>query len=99
MFCEEGELPFLNSWLRSSFVPRLDAEPARDARLALVVDVPGEPELDRQARSLALQFRLPSMQDYQKWVSERLDPALADLTRRFGEKVLTFRTVLEELPL
>lgn len=96
-FCEQDELAFVSQWIRMSFIPRVEVEPVRNARLALVVDVPGEPELDKQARSMSLQFEFDSMADYQQWSEKSLKPAFAELTRRFGEKVLTFTTLLQTI--
>lgn len=89
-------------WMRSSALPMLvNAEsPAREPRLTLVAEVPGDPEFAKQACSFAFQAEFPDMPTAKKWAEIYLMPVLGNYTEKFGaERALSFTTILENVEL
>ena len=97
MVCAPADVEDVVLWTRTSLLPLLTDDRARSPRLALVET--GEAADEPEAVSLALQFEHDDNESCRAWTEERLIPALAQLERRFGERVLLFRTLLRQLPL
>ena len=95
IICVPADLEAVVSWTRAEFIPMLADARARSPRLALVET--GEEEAE--TRSLALQYELEDDEACRAWTEERLLPALAALAGRFGERALTFRTILRQIEL
>ncbi len=89
-------------WMRSNALPALvnDTLPAREPRLTLVAEVPGDPEFAAQAASFAFQVEFDSMEDAAKWAETALAPVGGEFTATFGpERGLMFATILEVIDL
>lgn len=89
-------------WMRGEGLPALvNAEsPAREPRLTMVAEVPGDPSFGADACSFAFQVEFPDLLQARQWAEDYLQPVLGKYTLRFGaEKALCFATILEEVNL
>lgn len=89
-------------WMRGKALPALvnDGLPAREPRLTLVAEVPGDPEFAAQAASFAFQVEFESLDEARGWADTALAPAGAEFTALFGsERGLMFATILEIIDL
>lgn len=94
--CSERELPALLGLLRGEVIPALlEGGHAAVPRLARVTSaLPGADE----AESVSLQFEFESVSSLAAWKKRHLPQALEKVTLKFGDKVLVFSTLLQQLP-
>lgn len=89
---DEVQAEFI-AWLRSEYVPRATAE-----RLLLVPQLTRIIGSERDGgASFALQFRAMSVNSLEIWHHNTGNELAKDLTRRFGNKVVGFSTLMEKL--
>lgn len=99
---EQSEKENFLVWMRSEALPELVNEtlPAREPRLTIVAEVPGDPEFADQAASFAFQVEFDSLADAKNWADTALMVVAGNFTAKFGkERGLMFATILEALPL
>lgn len=94
--CSERELPALLGLLRSQVIPALlQSGHALSPRLARVTSaLPGADD----AESISLQFEFDNVAALAGWKKSSLPPALEVVGKTFGDKVLVFSTLLQQLP-
>lgn len=97
LVCSDNDLPALLGFLRSEVIPVLLEEGlAASPRLARVISsLPGASE---DAESVSLQFEFGDMASLAGWKKRHLPRGLEALNRKFGQNVLVFSTVLQQLP-
>lgn len=82
-------------WVKSEFVPRaLSSGTLSEPRLTKVL-VTG----DDNGSSYSLQFRAGSLDDLSRWYEEVGNDLMESLTKKFGNAVAGFSTLLEEVEL
>ena len=96
--CEAEVQPAVLEYIRGTFLPAVSAG-THTPQLTQVIDVPGAPEFEHEARSMALQLSHDSRAEQLKWYDDTVVKALGYVHEVFGEKCLCFVTVLEQLPL
>lgn len=96
MVTDERHVPQLLGLLRSQVIPALlESGHAGAPRLARVASkMPG----DGSTESLSLQFDFATTADVAKWKKSVLPAQMEAITAKFGDKVLTFCTLLQQLP-
>lgn len=94
--CSERELPKLLGLLRETIIPdMIKDELARRPRLARVASSLAQ---GKEAESITLQFEFDTPKDYASWKRSHLPKVESEITRLFGDKVLLFSTLLQQLP-
>ncbi|MDE6247070.1 MAG: DUF4286 family protein [Muribaculaceae bacterium] len=99
---ENANEPSFLSWMRTYALNAMvnPESTARNPRLTLVADVPGDPEFARQACSFAFQVEFNSISDAEQWAATYLAPVLGAYTEKFGpEHALSFSTILQAIDL
>ncbi|MDE6559027.1 MAG: DUF4286 family protein, partial [Muribaculaceae bacterium] len=89
-------------WMRGEALPELVNEslPAREPRLTLLAEVPGDPDFASQAASFAFQVEFDSQADAEKWAETALQPVAGRFTEKFGtERAVIFTTILRKIAL
>lgn len=81
------------TFIRDSFIPKaLESGFLMEARLARIV-----PQYNEPGTSYSLQFRVKNSDTLQFWLNESGDLLNKALVDKFGNKVLSFVTLLEEM--
>ncbi len=91
--CSEADAPAALDFLRSSAIPALAAGAASEPRLRRVHTNANE------AISFALELRLPDFRSIRPWREQTMRPALEAMAATWGDRLMYFDTLLEELPL
>lgn len=97
----EYKIRFLD-WMRGAALPALlsAGSAARNPRLTLVAEVPGDPEFASQACSFALQLEFTDLSAAKEWADIHLSPVIGQYISEFGpEHALSFSTILESIDL
>lgn len=80
-------------YIRETFIPKaLESGFLYEARLARIVA-----QYDEPGTSYSLQFRVKNSDTLRHWLHESGDSLNKELTEKFGDKVLGFVTLLEEV--
>ena len=94
--CSERDLPELLGLLRADVIPALlDSGLALSPRLSRVAS--RLPEAD-ETESISLQFEFSEISALSEWKKSHLQEALTIIENKFGNRVLTFSTLLQVLP-
>jgi len=80
-------------YITTTLLPSLSAGGAASPRLCRVHSA----EVD--THSYALEWRFPSTDTLEQWRKNHLSPALSSLTATWGERMLFFHTLLEQIDL
>lgn len=96
LVCNPNDLPQLLALLREKIIPALTSSGlAHNARLCRICSaIPGQDG----SESISLQFEFDSPADFINWKKEHLPAGMDVITDSFGDKVLTFTTLLQHLP-
>lgn len=89
-------------WMRGEALAAMvnPQSPAREPRLTVVAEVPGNPEFDKEARSYAFQVEFETLSVAREWAKTYLMPVLGQYTARYGaEHALSFATILQKVDL
>lgn len=96
--CEDSRMEEFLMWINAEFIPAIIALGiAREPQLAHVLPV--KETSDDEAVSFSLQVKIDDVDLLEKWMKEAFYPSIDLLSKRFGDKVLYFPTILEVLPL
>lgn len=94
--CAERDLPKLLGLLRKEIIPAMLTEGhAANPRLARVASALSE---GPEAESLSLQFEFDSAAKYAAWKRSHMPLIERQIVECFGDKVLLFSTLLQQLP-
>ena len=83
------------SWVRTVYVPH--ATQSRKLVTPMLTRIIGSAE--DGAESYAVQFRAHSEESLQEWKQEIGNALINDMTRRFGQQVMGFSTMMDKLEL
>ncbi|MEZ3519217.1 MAG: DUF4286 family protein [Muribaculaceae bacterium] len=89
-------------WMRSEALPALvnAGSSARNPRLTVVAEVPGDSDFSSHVCNFAFQTEHPSLPEAHQWAGEFLQPVLGMYAAEFGvEQALSFSTVLQDVAL
>ena len=96
--CDDSRMEEFLMCVNAEFIPKLVASGiANEPQLAHVVPVKDSD--DDEAASFSLQVKIDNVDLLEKWMKEDFYPSIADMSKRFGDKVLYFPTILEVLPI
>ncbi len=82
------------SWLKKTHIPEvLDTNLFISGQMFKVIENPD----DRSHNSYAIQYKLENWEKFEEYNNKHADALRAKTQNMFGERVLAFRTFLEEL--
>ncbi|MCM1319294.1 MAG: DUF4286 family protein [Muribaculaceae bacterium] len=94
--CNERDLPKLLGLIRQTVIPEMLKEGhASRPRLARVASSLSQ---GKEAESISLQFEFDTPAAYAAWKRSHLPVVEEVVTKTFGDKVLLFSTLLQQLP-
>lgn len=96
--CDDSRLDEFSIWVNTEFIPKLTSSGlATSPQLAHVI--PTHQKKDDEAESFSVQVHLQDIDSLETWMKDTFLPAIDAFTKRFGDKILYFPTILEILPL
>ncbi len=81
------------AWVRTVYVPH--ATQSRKLVAPMLTRIIGS--VEEGTESYAVQFRAHSEESLQEWKEEIGNALISDMTRRFGQQVMGFSTVMDKL--